>query len=116
MSNICIKQNGNIMNTRFLNLSKIEFESNYNEARIAGTVKEGNLSYESEFIINQKQLNIVVNELYQNNENFDLQDNLSSIEIAPNEFLYSIQLNNLSTRGISLSQLEPYNSIVQICA
>lgn len=104
------------MEARKFELGTIEFESSYQEVKISGSMHENQLSYPSELIINQKQLNCIINQLYATNENFDLQEKLNSFEYAPGCSIYNIDLSDVDSKLIELSLIEPFNSFIQICA
>lgn len=86
-----------------LRISSFVFSSKETEVLIKGIEKQGSLSFETEMIISQSQLNNIINQLQQNDPDFCIENYLNSQKIDIDEELYYADLHNISNNDITLN-------------
>lgn len=108
------KQMENQLN--FIDVEGLLFESNDHEVLLQGTIHEGFLKYQTEIIISQTQLNIVLNQLQKQNESIQIDQFICREEMYNNEVLYNAKFADHLDKCIDLSSLTSFERIKQIRA
>ncbi|NVK64520.1 MAG: hypothetical protein HWE22_08020 [Flavobacteriales bacterium] len=106
------------MNTAHNNIAitSLVFTSNDPEVLVKGNVSKGKLNYETELLISQTQLNMVVNQLSKQNETFQINDYLKSEQVDQYEQLFYADFSELSNRLIDIRPIVKNHQIKQIRA
>lgn len=99
-----------------IEISSLVFTSNDPEVLIKGTVSRGKLSYETELLITQTQLNMVLNQLSKQNESFSVDTYLKSEQVNQYEKLYYADFGSVSNAMIDIRPIVKSNEITQIRA
>lgn len=86
-----------------ISISSFVFSSKDNDVLIKGTEHQGLLSFDSEFVISQSQLNALINQLQKNNEDFQIENHLNSERVDYDEELYFADFNQLADKNVHLS-------------
>jgi hypothetical protein len=97
-------------------ISSLVFTSNDTEVLVKGNVSKGKLNYETELLISQTQLNMVMNQLSKQNESFQIDDYLKSEQVDQFEQLFYADFSELSNRLIDIRPIVKANQITQIRA
>lgn len=103
-------------NVKNINVTSVEFVSNDHEVLVKGNISKGLMSYETELLITQTQLNMVLNQLKRQNAQFSIGDHLSSEVISEDETIYFANFESLASANIDLSQIDTMNDLRQIRA
>lgn len=106
------------MHTTYNNIaiSSLVFTSNDTEVLVKGNVSKGKLTYETELLISQTQLNMVMNQLSKQNESFRIDEFLKSEQLDQYEHLYYADFSGLVHRTIDIRPIVKANQITQIRA
>ncbi len=106
------------MNTTYNNIaiSSLVFTSNDTEVLVKGNVTKGKLNYETELLISQTQLNMVMNQLSKQNESFRIDEFLQSEQLDQYEQLFYADFSELVNRTIDIRPIVKANQITQIRA
>ncbi|MFT5777772.1 MAG: hypothetical protein ACI837_000720 [Crocinitomicaceae bacterium] len=99
-----------------LDVNSIVFTSKDTEVLLKGSVIRGQLSYETDLLITQTQLNMILNTLGKQNDSFAIDDCLKSEHIGPDGMLFYADFGYLSNTSIEIESLMDMNEIVQIRA
>lgn len=97
-------------------VSSVVFTSNDTDVLLRGTIKKGPLSYETELVITQTQLNLVLNSLSKQNDLFMIDDCLKSEIIGRDETLFYADFGHLSNSLIDVKSIFGAKEIMQIRA
>jgi len=97
-------------------ISSLVFTSNDPEVLVKGMVSRGKLSFETELLITQTQLNMVLNQLGKQNESFQVDTYLKSEQVDQNERLYYADLGSLENTKIDIRPIMKQQQIKQIRA
>ena len=106
------------MNTsiRTIEVNTILFESNDPEVLVKGTMTKGHMTFETDMLISQSQLNRLINQLQRQNNNLEMSQLLRSDKMYDNETLYTAELSSVSNRSINLRDLSVLRPVKQIRA
>ncbi|MBL1280845.1 MAG: hypothetical protein COA33_011260 [Fluviicola sp.] len=99
-----------------IEISSIQFESNEADVLIKGKVQQGDLSYPTDVIVSQTQLNKVVNQLGRQNSHFDFNTHVIVEEMYNNEHLFTAEFGKTINSKLSLNDLLNIQTYVQIRA
>jgi hypothetical protein len=99
-----------------VDVSSIVFTSNDTEVLLKGRVRRGQLSYDTDLVITQTQLNMVMNSLRKQNESMAIDDCLRSEIIGQNETLFYADFGHLTNAKIDIRSIMKVKEIVQIRA
>ncbi len=97
-------------------ISSLVFTSNDPEVLIKGSVSRGKLSYETELLITQTQLNMVLNQLSRQNESFTVDAYLKSEHVDQYEQLYYADFSAVENTTIDIRPIVKAHQIMQIRA
>ncbi|MFT5859289.1 MAG: hypothetical protein ACI865_001389 [Flavobacteriaceae bacterium] len=97
-------------------VKSVVFTSNDADVLLKGTIEKGHLSYDTEMVITQTQLNLVLNSLKRQNDVFSIDDCLSSERIDRDETLYYADFDHLANSLINIEALIGTQEILQIRA
>ncbi len=97
-------------------ISSLVFTSNDPEVLIKGSVSRGKLSYETELLITQTQLNMVLNQLSRQNESFTVDAYLKSEQVDQYEQLYYADFSAVENTIIDIRPIVKAHQIMQIRA
>ena len=97
-------------------ISSLVFTSNDPEVLIKGNVSRGKLSYETELLITQTQLNMVLNQLSKQNESFSVDTYLKSEQVDQYEQLYYADFSTVVNSTIDIRPIVKAHQIMQIRA
>lgn len=97
-------------------ISSLVFTSNDTEVLVKGNVSRGKLSYETELLITQTQLNMVLNQLSKQNDSFEVSSFLKSEQVGASEKLYYADLSTVKNVTIDIRPIVKTQQIVQIRA
>ena len=97
-------------------ISSLVFTSNDPEVLIKGNVSRGKLSYETELLISQTQLNMVLNQLSKQNETFAVDNYLKSEQVDQYERLYYADFKTVENATIDIRPIVKAHEIMQIRA
>jgi hypothetical protein len=97
-------------------ISSMVFTSNDPEVLIKGNVSRGKLSYETELLITQTQLNMVLNQLSKQNESFSVDTYLKSERVDMYEQLFYADFSSVLNPTIDIRPMMKANQITQIRA
>jgi hypothetical protein len=97
-------------------ISSLVFTSNDPEVLVKGNVSRGKLSYETELLITQTQLNMVLNQLSRQNESFTVDTYLKSERVDQYEQLYYADFSALENATIDIRPIVKAHQIMQIRA
>lgn len=103
-------------NDKKLQISSFLFESNDTDVLMKGIISQGNMSFETELIISQTQLNMVMNQLRNQNTDFELSDHMQTTPSGPDTDLYFAHFEGLTDSFIDLSFVQNIEAIRQIRA
>ena len=103
-------------NDKRLQISSFLFESNDSDVLVKGIVSQGAMSFETELIITQTQLNMVMNQLKNQNTDFELTDHLQTTPSGPDTDMYFAHFEGLGNSFIDLTYAQNTDSIRQIRA
>ena len=78
------------------------FSSKENDVLVKGTEHQGLLSFDSEFIISQSQLNSLINQLQKNNADFQIENYLNSERVDYDEELFFADFDKLTNNNVQL--------------
>ncbi len=101
---------------RTLQINSILFESNDPDVLVKGTVSKGHMTYSTDVLISNSQLNRLISQLQKQNEGLDFAELLSTEKMEENNWLYSADLSGIQDRIIDLDQLSPVAPLRQIRA
>lgn len=99
-----------------LNLQQIIFESNDSEVLMKGMTVKGVMQFESEWIISQTQLNMVLNLLQRQNEDTSVHDCITSEPMYNGESIYSGDFAELPNAMIDMDSISTSVPMKQIRA
>lgn len=105
-----------ITSVKSIEVSSILFESNNSDVLIKGKINQDHLQYESDLIISHSQLNILLNHLGNQNENFEISNYLNAEPMYDGETLYYADFNENLNTMLSLNILKTQDNIKQIRA
>ena len=97
-------------------ISSLVFTSNDPEVLVKGNVSRGKLSYETELLITQTQLNMVLNQLSKQNESFSVDNYLKSERVDQFEQLYYADFSSVENATIDIQPIVKAHQIMQIRA
>ena len=97
-------------------ISSLVFTSNDPEVLVKGNVSRGKLSYETELLITQTQLNMVLNQLSKKNESFTVDTYLKSEQVDQYEQLYYADFSTVANPIIDIRPIVKAHQIMQIRA
>lgn len=97
-------------------ISSLVFTTNDPEVLVKGIVSRGKLSYETELLITQTQLNMVINQLSRQNESFSVDNYLKSEQVDQYEQLYYADLSSVVHSTIDIRPIVKSRQITQIRA
>ncbi len=103
-------------NVKKLQISSFLFETNDSDVLLKGIISQGAMSFETELIITQTQLNMVMNQLKSQNADFELSDHLETTPSGPDTDMYFAHFEGISNSFIDLSDVQNTDSIRQIRA
>lgn len=101
---------------RQFEISSVSFEKNDQDVLLQGTILQGHMSYNTNVLVTQTGLNKLINELYRQNEGFDVHEMLRVEQIGSNETMFSADFIPLPNRIISLENILGNQSVKQIRA
>lgn len=99
-----------------ISISSLVFTSNDPEVLVKGNVSRGKLSFETELLITQTQLNMILNQLRKQNETFRVDSYLKSEQVDQNEQLYYADFETVQNTTIDIRPIIKENQITQIRA
>ncbi len=97
-------------------ISSLVFTSNDVEVLVKGNVFRGQLSYETELLITQTQLNMVLNQLIKQNDSFTVDSYLKSEQVDQYEQLYYADFTTVENTTIDIRPIIDEHQIMQIRA
>ncbi|MDB0037889.1 hypothetical protein N9F08_00850 [bacterium] len=97
-------------------ISSLVFTSNDSEVLVKGNVSRGQLSYETELLITQTQLNMVLNQLNKQNDSFSVANYLKSEQVDQYEQLYYADFSSVENVIIDIRPIIKEHQIMQIRA
>jgi len=97
-------------------VKSVVFTSTDSDVLLKGTIEKGHLSYDTELVITQTQLNVILNSLNRQNEIFAIDDCLSSELIGREETLYYADFGHLPNSLINIQAIMGAQEILQIRA
>ena len=97
-------------------ISSLVFTSNDPEVLIKGIITREKLSYETELLITQTQLNMVLNQLSKQNESFTVDTYLKSEQVDQYEQLYYADFSTVVNSTIDIRPIAKSQQIMQIRA
>lgn len=97
-------------------ISSMVFTSNDTEVLVKGNVTRGKLSYETELLITQTQLNMVLNQLSRQNESFQVDSYLKSEQVDQYEKLYYADFSSVKNATIDIRPIMKAHQFMQIRA
>lgn len=97
-------------------ISSLVFTSNDPEVLVKGNVSRGKLSYETELLITQTQLNMVLNQLSKQNESFSVDSYLKTEQVDQYEQLYYADFSTVENAIIDIRPIVKAHQIMQIRA
>jgi hypothetical protein len=99
-----------------IEISSLVFTTNDPEVLVKGTVSRGKLSYETELLITQSQLNMVINQLIRQNESFSVDHYLKTERVDQYEQLYYADFSAVVDTTIDIATIVKSHQITQIRA
>lgn len=99
-----------------IDISSLVFTSTDAEVLVKGTVSRGKLSYESEILITQTQLNMVLNQLSRQNESFSVDNYLKMEQVDQYEHVFYADLSSVVYSTIDIAPIVKSRQITQIRA
>lgn len=100
-----------------MNVKKIVFETGDIDVVVNATIHQGNLSYESDLIINFSDLNLLINKMQQKlNESIDISSLFESEKMYNGNLLYTLDIERSFESAISIDSMIFNNDIKQIRA
>jgi len=99
-----------------IEIKSIQFESSEPEVLIKGNISQGTLTYPTDILISQTQLNIIVNQLKKKNTNFNFSETLTVESMYDNEKMFTSHLSSTVDSTFYLNDLLPPKSYIQIRA
>ena len=97
-------------------IASLVFTSNDAEVLVKGTVSRGKLSYETELLITQTQLNMVLNQLSRQNESFSVDNYLKMEQVDQYEHVFYADLSSVVHSTIDITPIVKTRQITQIRA
>ena len=97
-------------------IATILFESNDTSVLVKGTINQGHLNYSSDITVSTSQLNQLLNQLKRQNEQFELDELMTSEPMYNDETLFTISMNQSYNSYVNLNELTNQDSIRQIRA
>jgi len=101
---------------KIIEIKSIQFESNEPEVLVKGSITQGNMSYPTDILISQTQLNMIVNKLNNINSDFSFSDTLTIESMYDNEKMFTSDIPNSIKSTFYLNELLAPNSYTQIRA
>lgn len=101
---------------KIIEIRSIQFESNEPEVLVKGNITQGKMSYPTDILISQTQLNIIVNKLNNVNSEFNFQDTLTIERMYNNEKMFTSKIPNSIQSSFNLNKLLVPKSYIQIRA
>ena len=101
---------------RTIEVKSILFESNDPEVLVKGKMTKGHMTFDTDVIISQSQLNCLINQLRKQNKGFEMSQLLTSEKMYNDETLYSAEFSTVSNRQVDLEDLSVIRPIKQIRA
>lgn len=98
------------------NVESILFEANDADVLMKGTTVKGVMQYESDWIISQTQLNMVLNMLQRQNADSTIHECIKSEPMYDGETLFSGNFTGLSNASIDLNSISTSIPMKQIRA
>ncbi len=99
-----------------IEIKSIQFESSEPEVLIKGNISQGKMSYPTDILISQTQLNIIVNQLKKKNSNFNFSETLTIEAMFDNEKMFTSHLSDAIHSTFYLNDLLVPKSYTQIRA
>jgi hypothetical protein len=99
-----------------IEIASLVFTTNDPEVLVKGTVSRGKLSYETELLITQTQLNMVINQLSRQNESFSVDHYLKTEQVDQYEQLFYADFSTLVDTTIDIASIIKSRQITQIRA
>ncbi len=99
-----------------IEISSLVFTSNDPEVLVKGTVSRGKLSYETELLISQTQLNMVINQLSKQNDSFSVDNYLKTEQVDQYEKLFYADFGSDLNAVIDIRPIIKSHQIIQIRA
>ena len=100
-----------------LNIKKIYFETGESDVTVKAQVLSGNLSYESDIIIDFSDLNLLLNQMQKVvNEEIQLSSLFESEKMYNGNLLYTLEIEKKIADSILIEKLSFNNSVRQIRA
>lgn len=100
-----------------MNVKKIVFETGDVDVMVNATIQQGNLSYESDLILNFSDLNLLINKMQQKvNESIDIAALFESEKMYNGNLLYTLDIERSFESAISIDSMIFNNDIKQIRA
>ncbi len=106
----------NTSNKKIIKITSIQFESNEPEVLVKGCIKHGNMSYPTDILISQTQLNIIINQIKKKNPAFDFSETLTVETMYNNEKMFTANLSNSHYTTFDLDELFAPKTYIQIRA
>ncbi len=104
------------MNTQNIKLKEITIHSVMNDICVKGTAFQNNLSYETSFLINSTQLNIIINQLQAMNEEVEVAAQFQQQPDAQGNSFYWMNLDALNYTNIAFESFAIDKQLRQIRA
>jgi hypothetical protein len=97
-------------------ISTILFESNDTSVLVKGTISQGHMNYLSDITVSTSQLNQLLNQLRRQNEQFELDELMTSESMYNDETLFTINMGQSYNNYVNLNELTNQDSIRQLRA
>lgn len=99
-----------------ITISSLIFTSTDTEVLVKGNVSRDQLTYETELLISQSQLNMVLNQLRKQNDSFRIDQYLESEQVDQYEQLFYADLSGVINTTIDIQPITKTHQITQIRA
>lgn len=99
-----------------LNVQSIVFVSNDPEVLVKGQLSKGHMSFDTELLITQTQLNKLVNALGKQNHDFSMDQLLHRENVDQNQTLFYADFGSIDDTIVDLPSILDMNTVKQIRA
>lgn len=99
-----------------ITISSLIFTSTDTEVLVKGNVSRDQLTYETELLISQSQLNMVLNQLRKQNDSFSIDQYLQAEQVDQYEQLFYADFSGVINTTIDIQPIMKTHQITQIRA
>ena len=101
---------------KYFEINSLSFEAKDIDVIIRGNIIQDHMSYTTDVLVSQTGLNRLINELYRQNEGYNVHELINSERIQENEIFYTAEFSNLQNRMLNLDMILGNQSLKQIRA